>query len=272
MKKVKILDVQFDVCIKDEALKRIFDCLEIRAHENGKHIVTPNPEMLLEAQKNPDFRDVLNHAWLSIPDGIGVLWASTVQEITKRNGKFLRFLKGIFSLPALIFSPKFCRRIFPERITGIDLMESMCAVSREQKIPIFLLGAALGVAPKVKEILEIRYHGVNIVGTFGGSPSEDDFILIQTLIAETRPAILFVAYGAPAQELWISKHLKDLPSIKIVMGVGGAFDFIAGVRKRAPKWMQKTGIEWLYRLIQEPRRIKRIWNACVKFPAAILRM
>lgn len=271
MKKVKILDVQFDVCTRDEALARIFNCLETRTHEGGKHIVTPNPEMLLEAQKNPLFRDVLNHAWLSIPDGIGILWASTFHEITKRSGKFARFMKGLFSLPSLIFYPKFIQKIFPERITGVDLMQSVCAMSREKKNPIFLLGAAPGAAEKVKEMLEVHYHGVPIVGTFSGSPSEDDFLHIQAMIAETRPTILFVAYGAPAQELWIFKHLKDLPSVKIAMGVGGAFDFIAGVRKRAPKLMQRTGTEWLYRLVQEPKRIKRIWNACVKFPAAILK-
>lgn len=271
MKKIKILDIQFDVCTRDEALKRIFDCLETRGHEGGKHIVTPNPEMLLEAQKNPLFRDVLNHAWLSIPDGIGILWASTFQEMTKRNGPLVRLLKGIVSLPSLIFYPQFVRKIFPERITGVDLMQSISAMSREQKTPVFLLGAAPGIAEKVKEILEIHYRGVTIVGTFSGSPSEDDFLHIQAMIAETRPAILFVAYGAPAQEVWIAKHLKDLPSVKIAMGVGGAFDFIAGVRKRAPKLMQRTGTEWLYRLIQEPKRIKRIWNACVKFPAAVLK-
>lgn len=271
MKKIKILNVQFDVCTKDEALARIFDILENRSHETGKYVVTPNPEMLLEALHNREFREALNHAWLSIPDGIGILWASTFQSIASRNAKFLRLLKGVATLSSLLFLPKFCRKIFPERITGTDFMQSICAVSSKKRLPIFLLGAGPGVAEKIKEVFKIRYPKVNIVGTFSGSPFEGDFPRIQSLVAETRPEILFVAYGAPAQELWIAEHLKQLHSVKIAIGVGGAFDFIAGTRKRAPKTMQKLGLEWLFRLIQEPSRLKRIWNACVKFPLKVMR-
>lgn len=270
MKKIKILDIQFDVCTKDEALKRILNVLAMREHENGKHIVTPNPEMLLEATKNEEFRIVLNKAWLSIPDGIGILWAGTFQEASRRSNDLMRYIKAVFSLISLVIYPKFCTKVFPERITGVDLMKSVCAVSKQHKFPIFLLGAKTGVAEKVKEILEIRYPKINIVGVFSGSPSEYDFPAIQALIAETQPKILFVAYGAPNQELWISKHLHELKSVKIAMGVGGAFDFIAGVKKRAPKWMQKIGIEWLYRLIQEPSRLKRIWNAAIRFPIKVI--
>lgn len=271
MKKIKILNVQFDVCTKDEALGRILDVLQNRAHESAKQIVTPNPEMLLCAQHDSSFREVLNRSWMSIPDGIGILWASTFQEITKRSGSIDRLFKGLMSLIGLAFFPRSCRRVFPERITGVDLMESICAVSRDGKIPIFLLGAQAGVSEKVKEILEIRYPGVNIVGTFSGSPEDFDFPRIHALIAETKPEILFVAYGAPTQELWISRHLSKFHSVKIAVGVGGAFDFLSGLKKRAPKWMQKLGLEWMYRLFQEPSRWKRIWNAAVKFPMRVIR-
>ncbi|MBI2638440.1 WecB/TagA/CpsF family glycosyltransferase [Candidatus Peregrinibacteria bacterium] len=271
MKKVKVLNIQFDVCTKDEALARILDALQNRSRESAKHIVTPNPEMLLHAQNNASFRETLNRAWLSIPDGIGILWASTFQEITKRSGAIGRLLKGLASLIGLIFFPGSCQRVFSERITGVDLMESICAVSRDKKTPIFLLGAIVGVAEKAKEILEIRYPGVNIVGTFSGSPNDFDFAAINALIAETQPEILFIAYGAPAQELWISRHIAKFPSVKIAMGVGGAFDFLSGLKKRAPKLMQKLGLEWLYRLLKEPSRWKRIWNAIVKFPLRVIR-
>lgn len=268
MKRVKILGIQFDVCTKDSALKRVIDVLENRAHENGKQIATPNPEMLLLAQNNADFREVLNSAWLNIPDGIGVLWASTFLEATKKSSILGRYLKMFLSLLSLAIYPKFCTKIFPERITGVDFMESICAVSKGA--PIFLLGAKSGVAEKVKTFLETKYRGINIVGVFSGSPIEDDFIAIQALIAETQPKILFVAYGSPAQEMWISKHLRELKSVKIAVGIGGAFDFFAGERKRAPRIVQKLGLEWLVRLIQEPSRIKRIYNATIKFPLKIL--
>lgn len=268
MKRIKILDVQFDVCTKDSALKRVVYVLENRANEIGKQIVTPNPEMLLEAQKNAGFKTVLNKSWLSIPDGIGILWAGTFNEIAKNSSGFGRALKMFFSLLGLAVYPKSCTKVFPERITGVDLMESICAVSKE--IPIFLLGAKFGIAEKVKTFLETKYRSINIVGVFSGSPIEDDFIAIQASIAETQPKILFVAYGSPAQEIWISKYLHKLKSVKIAMGVGGAFDFLAGERKRAPRIMQRIGLEWLFRLIQEPSRIKRIYNATIKFPLKIL--
>lgn len=268
MKKVKILDVQFDVCTKDEALKRVSDVLENRAHETGKQIVTPNPEMLLEAQKNADFQKVLNASWLSIPDGIGILWASTFNEITKKSSQLGRYLKMILSLLSLAIYPKSCTKVFPERLTGVDLMESICAVS--SGAPIFLLGAKPCIAEKVKTFLEKKYKNINIAGVFSGSPAEDDFPAIQALIAETQPKILFVAYGSPNQELWIARHLHELKSVKIAMGVGGAFDFLAGERKRAPRIMQRLGLEWLFRLTQEPSRIKRIYNAIIKFPLKIL--
>ncbi|MEK7171407.1 MAG: WecB/TagA/CpsF family glycosyltransferase [Patescibacteria group bacterium] len=268
MKKTKILDVQFDVCTKNEAIERIMDILENRAHESGKQIATPNPEMLLEAQKNADFKTVLNKSWLNIPDGIGILWAGTFNEITKKSSGLNRAFKMIFSLLGLAVYPKFCTKVFPERLTGVDLMESICAISKG--IPIFLLGARPGIAEKVKTFLETKYKGINIAGVFSGSPSEYDFTAIQASIAEAQPKILFVAYGSPNQELWIAHHLHELKSVKIAMGVGGAFDFLAGERKRAPKWMQRLGLEWLFRLIQEPSRIKRIYNATIKFPLKIL--
>lgn len=266
MKKVKVLNVQFDVVTKNEALARIFTVLTSPHHETGRQIVTPNPEMLLAAAHNKEFQSVLNRAWMSIPDGIGILWASAFQSIAKRSGPLLRLLKALAALACLVVFPKFIRTIFPERLTGVDLMESVCSQSRAGKFGIFLLGARLGVAERVKDFLEMIFPGVHIVGTFSGSPSEDDFSRIQSLIAETQPALLFVAYGSPAQELWIAKHLPHLKSVKIAMGVGGAFDFLAGERKRAPRWMQRLGLEWMYRLAQEPGRLKRIWNATVRFP------
>ena len=271
MKKVKVMDVQFDVCTKDEALARIFDVLLNRQNESGKQIVTPNPEFLLEARKNAEFRSVLNRAWLSIPDGIGILWASSFQSSALRYSRFMRIIKAIKSLIGITLFPKSCRKIFPERITGTDLMESICALSGQNHIPIVLLGAATGIAEKVKKNLEIKYKGINIVGTFAGSPRENDFTAIKNLIEETQPAILFVAYGSPIQEMWINKHLPELKSVKIAMGVGGAFDLISGEKKRAPKLIRKLGMEWMFRLIIEPKRFKRIWNAVAKFPYEVYR-
>lgn len=270
-KKVKILGVGLDVVTTNEALQKIADLFESRHHERGKIVVTPNPEMLLLAEKHSRFSSILNQAYLSIPDGIGILWASTFQEITKRNrSRLMILLKALFALFAVLLFPKYIQKVFPERVTGVDLFEKMVDLSRKFHAPIFLLGAKEGVAEKVKEKLEKKYPGINIAGTHAGSPSHSDFPTIERKLKAAAPQMLLVAYGQEKQELWIHEHISKFPSVKVAMGVGGAFDFIAGVRKRAPSWMRKIGIEWLYRLIQEPRRIQRIYNAVIKFPFVII--
>ncbi|MBU1992726.1 WecB/TagA/CpsF family glycosyltransferase, partial [Patescibacteria group bacterium] len=131
---------------------------------------------------------------------------------------------------------------------------------------IFLLGAAKGVAEEVKE----KFKKAKIVGTYEGSPAPKQEKKIRELIVNSGTEVLFVAYGAPAQEMWISRNLKFLKTVRLAVGVGGAFDFLSGKVKRAPGWMRKIGLEWLYRLIKEPRRIRRIINAVIKFPYKII--
>ena len=111
---------------------------------------------------------------------------------------------------------------------------------------------------------------LRIAGTFSGSPRDEDAEEIIGKIREAKPHLLLAAFGAPEQDLWISEHLKKLPSVRVAMGVGGTFDFLAGKRRRAPKWMRSIGLEWFYRLLREPKRIKRIFNAVVVFPMLVL--
>lgn len=272
MKKIKIMNVPFDIATRDEALGRVLEVLRTAHGGKGRQIVTPNPEMLLEAEKNALFQSVLSSSWMSIPDGIGILWASRMPSGCAHPSRIFRFVKGIFSLCALMFFPRAFLTVFPERISGVDFMESLAALASQEGFSIFLLGAREGVAERVQRIFEARYPRLRIAGAWSGSPHEDDFAPIQARICETQPDLLFVAFGSPQQELWIARHLRELPSVKIAMGVGGAFDFIAGVRKRAPASMQKFGLEWLFRLLQEPSRIKRIWNATVRFPLRVMKL
>lgn len=141
-----------------------------------------------------------------------------------------------------------------------------------QDIRIFFLGAQPGVAEKTAQTLQknMGLQSSQIAGTASGSPHSNDEEEMRKLINNAKPDILFVAFGAPKQELWLERNLPYLQTVKVAIGVGGAFDFIAGIRKRAPHWMQKLGIEWLYRVIQQPSRIRRIYNATVKFPIRIL--
>ena len=194
----------------------------------GAHqIATVNPEFLMKARHDPDFRATLQRAALCIPDGIGVLWAARLR------GQKLR-----------------------ERVAGSDLVPLLSAEAAQQGWRIFYLGAAPGVAEKAAAILAARYPGLNVAGCYAGSPAleEDDDIVARVRAAQAD--ILFVAYGAPKQDLWLDRNLARTGA-SVGIGVGGSFDFIAGVSRRAPRWMQRLGLEWLYRLVREPWRWRR---------------
>lgn len=269
LEKVQILNVNFNKITLTEATKV---AINFAKGEKQKYIVTPNPEILLEGLNNKNFVEILNQADLSIADGTGILWASKYLAITAKNhNKTIKILKYLYSLLIAPFYPKYIKKILPQRVTGTDLMEEICKKAPANNLKIFLLGAAEGTAEKTKEILEHKYPGIKIVGTFAGTPKEEDEKEIIEKINNSKAEVLFVAYGAPKQELWIHRNLPKIPQIKLAMGIGGAFNFIAKIRKRAPKLMQQIGLEWLYRLLQEPSRIHRIYNATIKFSRAILK-
>ncbi len=201
---------------------------ELVETEGRYHVVTVNPEFVMTAQRHKEFLAVLNGATLVLPDGGGVVWA----------GRF------------------FGQRV-SERVTGVDVVERFAAASAGRRRRFFLLGAADGVAERVGKILEDKFPGIVIAGTYAGSPRPEDAGEILSRIREARPDVLLVAYGSPNQDLWIARHRAQLP-VPVCIGVGGTFDFIAGVVPRAPAWMRAAGIEWLYRLMQQPSRWRRM--------------
>jgi len=268
--KVNILGIPFNRLNFDQALTLLLQKLTQKRSDRAFFIATPNPEMLLESLKNKPFKKILENTDLNIADGIGILWASYfLQKADKLKNKKRLYLAWIGSLIKVAFSSKKIRSVLPERVTGTDMMQALCQkVTPETKI--FLLGAGEGVAEKAAAKLQ-KIRKLNIVGTYAGSPRSSEENQIRDLINKTEPDILFVAFGAPKQEIWLEKNLPYLMSVKIAIGVGGAFDFIAGVRKRAPKIFQKLGIEWLFRLFIQPSRWLRIFNATIRFPITILR-
>jgi len=204
-----------------------------------RQIVTVNPEFVMAAQANEPFREVLKRAALALPDGIGVLWAARVAG-----------------------------RVLPERVSGSDLVPSIAARAAAEGWRVFFLGAAAGVAQEAAIRLRSRHAGLQVAGTHAGSPGVAEEAEIVELVRAAKPHVLLVAYGAPAQDLWISRNLLRL-GVPVAMGVGGTFDFIAGVRKRAPLWVQRMRLEWFYRLLMEPWRWRR-QLALPRFTAAVL--
>jgi N-acetylglucosaminyldiphosphoundecaprenol N-acetyl-beta-D-mannosaminyltransferase len=203
-------------------------------------IATANPEFVMQAQHNPAFRSVLEAADLCMADGVGLLWAA------ERMGSRL-----------------------PERVTGSDALPKIAERAAQTGWRLYLLGAAPGVAERAAQILEERYAGLTIVGTYAGSPAAAEAAGIIARICDARPDVLFVAFGAPRQDLWIAEH-RDALGVPVMMGIGGAFDHIAGVRRRAPRWIQDVNLEWLYRLVTQPWRWRR-QLALPRFVWAVLR-
>jgi N-acetylglucosaminyldiphosphoundecaprenol N-acetyl-beta-D-mannosaminyltransferase len=193
-----------------------------------RQICTVNPEFVMEARRNPAFAAVLRQADLRVPDGVGILWAA------RRQGRPLR-----------------------ERVTGSDGIYRISARAAELGWRVFLLGAAPGVAEQAAAVLGMRYPGLQVAGTYAGSPSPADWPAIARQLTAAQPDVLLVAYGHPKQDLWIAARRAKLPAA-VAIGVGGAFDFVAGVARRAPAWMQRIGLEWLYRLAREPWRWRRM--------------
>jgi len=277
-KRVEVLEVPIDQIGFFDVLKKI----ERFVGSGGPHqIATVNPEFIIHSTENEDFKKALQESSLNTADGTGIVWASKFIRIkNKESGienKLIKFISKVFwlkiTLLAVLFDRKWLSSEIPERVTGIDLMWELANRAQERGWRVFLLGGAEGVADEVAEKLKTLYPRINIIGVSAprvnddGIPEEDGVL---EKVAATKPDILFVAFGSPKQEIFIHNNLKKLGA-KVVIGVGGSFDFIIGKAKRAPKLFQKLGIEWLWRLFQQPKRVNRIWNAFPRFVWKVFR-
>lgn len=251
---ISVLGVPFHATTLEDTLHDLYHAAR---EEKQIFCATPNPEICLEAQKDSHFRKLLNKTQVSLPDGFGILWAA---RYTSGKSSLLRWFWTLLTPgKTLKESP------LPERVTGSDVVRELTAQHKELKY--FLLGASQEVNEKLSK--KLRDQGVQVVGNYSGTDTQEMEAVIRPMIDASEAQVLFVAFGAPRQERWIERNLKELKSVRVAMGIGGAFDFLAGKRKRAPKWMQRWGLEWLFRLIIEPRRVKRIFNATVVFPIRV---
>ncbi|MBN2087916.1 WecB/TagA/CpsF family glycosyltransferase [Candidatus Peregrinibacteria bacterium] len=267
-KQIDIGGVPFNPVTYPQVIDEIVDFI---SQEKQAYITTPNPEMVLDAQRNERFKRVLNDANLSIPDGIGILWASYYLSLPKKRG-ISGVIQLLISLYTALFFQKKIKTILPARVTGSDLFEKVVIESQNYNWKIFLLGAGPGIAKIAIDNLLQKYPKAIFAGCYAGTPKMDDESEICDEINRSKADILFVAYGCPSQELWISRNLPKLETVKVAIGVGGAFDFAAKKIRRAPRIIQKIGLEWLWRLILQPSRIKRIWNATFVFVSFIYKL
>ncbi len=245
--KIEFLGIKIDKINFDQTLEKISYYFN---SPKQAIIITVNAEITLLAQKNADFKRIINEAEIATCDGSGPAFAAKI-------------LKG--------------EKLF--RVTGVDLVSKILELSENGQFEngkLFLLGGESGVASNVAQ----KFQKAKIVGAESGGKLvknkgmfalENNSKIIQQ-INSSGANMLFVAFGMEKQEMWIKQNLHLMPNIKVAVGVGGTFDFISGKIKRAPKWMRIIGLEWLFRLIQQPRkRFKRIYSAVVKFGFLVLK-
>ena len=233
--RLNILGVGIDCIDSEEALTQIENFI---ADGNPHQVVTANAEIIYQANRNEKMRNVINQAQMVTADGSGVVWAS------KQLGRPLR-----------------------QRVTGIDLVNSICEQSARKGWKLYILGSAPGVAATAAVNIRQKFPGCNIVGTHHGYFNAKEEKQIVAELLQLQPDVLFVALGAPKQAYWIAEHMAQL-QIPVSMGIGGSMDVLSGNVKRAPRWMQKMSLEWLYRLLIQPTRFKRVL-ALPKFMLAV---
>lgn len=196
-----------------------------------RYVVTPNSDHIVMLETHEALAEAYREAHLVVADGMPLVWAS-----------------------------KLIGPVLPARVTGSELMPRLCQAAAQGGQTVFFLGAGPGVAEKARERLEQAYPGLKVLGTyspplgFEKNAAEQEHIL--RMLKEANAEIIFVGLGAPKQELWMHQNFQKLPR-GVLLGVGAAIDFCAGQIQRAPLWMQKSGSEWIYRLMKEPRRLAK---------------
>ncbi len=224
-RKADILGIKVAALTMDEAVLTANKFMD-----SGKpHLIaTANAEMIMRATQDKELKEILNSADLVVPDGAGTVWASNYLGVE-----------------------------MPERVAGYDLVQMIFRDAPARKRRIFFFGSAPGIAEKAKAKAESVFPGIQIVGTRNGffTPEDDESIVSQ--IKEAKPDLLLAALGVPKQEKWLKAHMNEI-GCPLCIGVGGTFDVMAGVVKRAPLWMQKAKLEWLFRGMLQPKRIGRL--------------
>ena len=226
MARMKFMNTEIDNLTMEETLQAIDQLIQ---ENKSAYVVTPNVDHIVQLETNKELQDVYENASLILTDGKPLLW------IAKWYGTPIK-----------------------EKISGSDLFPLLCEMAAKKGYKMFFLGAAEGVAAKAAENLGNRFRGLQIVGTysppFGFEKNHEEMEKIKKMIKEANPEILIVGLGCPKQEKFMYHHSKEL-DVPVSFGLGASFDFEAGNIKRAPKWMADHGLEWLFRITQDPKRL-----------------
>jgi N-acetylglucosaminyldiphosphoundecaprenol N-acetyl-beta-D-mannosaminyltransferase len=277
-KYVNILGINVISTTKDKVLMNV---KEFISHNNKFYITTPNPELVLMSQSNNEVKEALNNSDFSIPDGIGLAQAARLLSLKTPRNNILRFLytffAGIFIGVATLVNKKWLTREL-NIIKGRELFIELIELASKNKWKVFLFGGLNDEAQKTAEILKkknkdlkIKYVSGPLLNEKAEPESKDSRKIYFDTIREINsyaPHLLFVAMQNPKQEIWLYKNINKL-KIGGAMTVGGTFRYVGGISKPLPKFFDSLGIEWVWRLITEPHRFRRIFNAFPIFPLKV---
>jgi N-acetylglucosaminyldiphosphoundecaprenol N-acetyl-beta-D-mannosaminyltransferase len=250
---VEVLGIRFHNLSRAEAARAIE---ELARAGDSAYVVKPYSEYMPPAARDPSLRDALDRADLCLADGIGILWAAHYLSL---SGGPLRALAQLsLSLAALVLNPKAVRHPLKENMAGVDLTEEMLAHLEKVHSRVFLLGGSEKEIRGARGWVEQRFPGLNVVGARNGyfdvQAEENEGVL--RMINDAQPDVLLVAMGFPRQEKWIVANLPRL-RVRVAVAEGGTFSFVSGSVSRAPRWLRRVGLEWLYRLLRQPWRVRR---------------
>jgi N-acetylglucosaminyldiphosphoundecaprenol N-acetyl-beta-D-mannosaminyltransferase len=237
LERTEVLGVPVDCVDMAQSLRTVEAMIK---DNHPRTVIAINPEKVIAAQKDSKLMQRLHSAGLLIPDGIGVVIAARVL-----------YRKTI------------------ERVPGAELMPAICDLAAKKGFRVFLFGASPEVNDKAVDVLQRRYPGIQVAGNQHGYLAEADMPALVDRINSSQADVLFIALGSPKQELWMDRYLGQL-NVKVCQGVGGTFDVLAGKVKRAPALFRRLNMEWLYRLLSNPRRLMR-QKALPKFAYQVFR-
>lgn len=226
LNRVKFMNTYIDNVSKEEAIAHIEECIKER---KISQIITPNVDQIVRIEKDAYFKEICDNAELLLVDGTPLMWIA-----------------------------KLYKKPFKEKICGSDLMPELCELAAQKGYKVFILGAAPGVADIAAQKLIEKNPELQVVGTYsppiGFDKDEEELNKINNLLFDSRADMLFVGMGVPKQDIFVYQN-KDKYQIPTSYSIGGTIDFIAGTQKRAPKWINKIGMEWLYRFFSNPKRM-----------------
>ncbi len=269
LKPVTIGPIKISAITRAEFLTEISERLKA---SRKSWITTPYSEFLYAALRSGEVRDLLAKADIAIPDGIGIFWAERFLaqplRLNSHIGKIIEsWLHVIITGAKILLQPSYLYKNLPEKITGASVFVEMVAEAHKLDKSIYLLGNWGNSAKRTAELLQEQFPGLKVAGA-SNKTAEDSTVFEDLLSA--KPDMLFVGFGPIRQERWIQHNLQSLPA-SVIIGVGGTFDYFSGNQLRPPMWVRNIGLEWLFRLITQPRRVGRIFRATVGLILSLVR-